>query len=225
MLPNVNVCRAKIAAFKARVGTPYFAPFWAWKLDTELTGASILDPKHVGTTAEWVRRFLIGFGMAQTGIAPVSKITGLLDNLAPSYNSIKLAKLGSGKMYGFRKDIDAIYSGLDGVTNLVDFPDGRKSSITGKSKVLLAIWGETPGFDRLTRRRFLSWSYPPAPLYLPCLRRGKVWYTPQEFCDMIEELDRWVAAWPANNGGISFSSLSPGHPAGRIIDMIYNWEM
>jgi hypothetical protein len=194
----------------------------------ENEGHSILDKDKLQETASKLRDFLIFWGMGITGVAESHQIENLLRRVRPYYGGIRDIKLGDGKILQHRDHIEAIYSGLDGITNRVDYPNGSKSSITGKSKTLLAIWGQTPGFDSLTRKRFLKWTHLPEPRYLNHLCRGERWYEPSEFYDMITQLDDWVSKWPeSNNGRIfadSFSDLCPGLPVGRIIDMIYNWK-
>ena len=228
MLPNIDICRRHIAAWQARAsvsGQDSFAQFWHWKRSVEARGHSILDNDHVDTAAECLWAYLGSFGMKRTGVARPDEIKGLLENVRQSYQGIRDIVLGDGKITHIRNEIQAIYNGLDGITNRIQLPNRRVSSITGKSKVLLAIWGQTPGFDRLTRRRFVKWTHLPDNLPLPHLSAGNQWYEPHEFCDMIEEVDGWIVEWPRSNGGASFSELLAGTPMGRIIDMIYSWKM
>jgi hypothetical protein len=233
MLPDYDTCRKHITAFKQRVkvprpGTVTFQKFWKYKTGLETAGHSVLDEENIKDTASMLRSFLIYFGMGITGVAEVGKIEHILRNIRPYYDEIRRIPLGSGKIHQCRSQLECIYERLGGIANNADYT-GSESSITGKSKTLLAIWGQTPGFDSLTRERFSRWTHPPAPLKLHHLRAGEIWYEPTQFCDMIEDLDKWVLRWPeSNNGRVfadSFSDLCPGLPMGRIIDMIYNWKL
>jgi len=166
--------------------------------------------------------------MGRTGVADSHQIEGLLRQARPYYNKIREVELGSGMMGSCRNTLQALYDGLGGVTDNVNY-FGGVSSIVGKSKTLLAIWGQVPGFDKLTRKRLVVWTHLPEPRKLPHLRASEIWYTSHQFCDMAEELDKWVVRWPKNNGGRvfanSFIDLCAGSPVGHMIDMIYNWEL
>jgi len=243
VLPNYHTCIDRIKAYTQtadykrkvrkiehsllppKVG---FLDFWKYKQDIENKGHSILEEDNLQKTASQLREFLILWKMGRRGIAEAYQIEELLRNIRPFYDEIRSVKLGNGEMCHYRKQLEAIYKGLDGITNRKDYPDGSKSYITGKSKTLLAIWGQTPGFDSLTRKRFVKWTHPPEPRTLPHLRSGGIWYEPSQYCDMLVALDDWVYRWSeSNNGRIfadSFSNLCPGLPVGRIIDEIYNWD-
>ena len=231
MLPSYSICRKHIKEYsklppvpKGKVG---FRVFWNYKQELENKGDNILDEDNLQDTASNLRKFLIFWKMSRTGVAEVNKIMQILRNIKPYYDQVRDVKLGKGKIRGYGEQLEAIYEKLGGITDNVNYT-GSESSIVGKSKTLLAIWGQTPGFDRLTRKRFSKWTHSPAPLDLPHLRASEIWYKPIQFCDMIEELDFWVLRWPeSNNGRVfadSFSDLCPGLPVGRIIDMIYNWK-
>jgi len=229
MLPNYSICRKHIVGYNKRPPAPKgrvgFRIFWAYKQKLENRGGSILAEGNLQETASNLRDFLIFWSMSITGIAKVHQIEQILRKIRPYYNVIRNVELGSGRIGNYRAQLEAMYDKLDGITNNVDYT--AASAIAGKSKTLLAIWGQTPGFDSLTRKNFLTWTHPPEPLRLPHLRSREIWYGPSQFCDMIVELDNWVSKWPANNGGKifanSFTNLCSGLPVGRIIDMIYNW--
>ena len=232
MLPSYSICRKHIVEYnklppapKGKVG---FRIFWKCKQELENKGGSILAEDNLQETASNLRKFLIFWKMSITGVAKVDEIKQILRKIKPYYNQIRDVELGNGQMRHCRPQIEAIYEKLGGITDNVNYT-GSESSIVGKSKTLLAIWGQTPGFDSLNRKRFVKWTHPPEPLKLPHLRSSEIWYKPTQFCDMIMELDDWVLRWRgSNNGKIfanSFSDLCPGLPVGRIIDMIYNWKL
>ena len=235
MLPDYNTCRKHINAFLGRVkkkppppDTVTFQAFWKYKTHLESTGHSILDEDNLQNTASKLRDFLIYFKMGMTGVAKAPRIEDLLRSIKPHYDKIRHVELGSGGVSHYRDQLETIYKKLGGITNNVDYT-GSESAIVGKSKTLMAIWGQTPGFDSLTRKRFVKWTHPPEPRTLPHLRSGGIWYEPSQYCDMLVALDDWVYRWSeSNNGRIfskSFSDLCPGLPVGRIIDMIYNWDL
>jgi hypothetical protein len=235
MLPDYETCVTRIAAYNhtAALRPPLmmgFGNFWAYKAGVEGAGASILDEDHLPQTAANLEQFLIDWGMARTGIANPAAIQVLLRNVRPQYNRIRGVALGHGQIRPHGADLESLYQGLDGITNTTIGPGGLhlgESSITGKSKALIAIWGQTPGFDKLTRDNLLDWVHLPAPLTLHHLQHGLVWYTPAQFVDIIADLDEWVCRWPQHNHNMPFvqtlAPLTGGMPAGRIIDQIYNW--
>ena len=233
MLPNYSTCRKHIEAYiKYHYGVPKgkvgFRDFWKYKQELEKQGGNILDEDNLQETASKLRKFLIFWKMSRTGVAKVDEIKQILRKIKPYYNEIRDAKLGNGKIRDYREQLKAIYEKLGGITDNVNYT-GSESSIVGKSKALLATWGQTPGFDSLNRERFLKWTHTPEPLKHPHLRSREIWYEPTQFCDMIMELDDWVLRWSESNDGRifadSFSDLCPGLPVGRIIDMIYNWKL
>ena len=111
---------------------------------------------------------------------------------------------------------------------MVDYA-GKDSSVTGKSKAIMAIWGQNPGFDSRTRWWFERWTHLPDPAKLPHLKIHERYYTASQYADMLIALNGWILKWPNNNNSKYFSSsfkdLCPGIPAGRLIDMIYNQEI
>ena len=87
----------------------------------------------------------------------------------------------------------------------------------------MAIWGEVPGFDSVTRKNFVNRKPPYDNSGLPHLdnSKGVFSYTDHDIVDIIGTLDTWVAAWPGQNDGKPFAELAPEEPQGRIIDMVY----
>lgn len=155
-----------------------------------------------------------------------STIREISSNVAPLYEEIRRYSLGQGEMKRIRDKLTKIYNGLYGITHTYyrDYePDERGGFyIVGKAKVLMFIWGQTPGFDRWVIENFSSWTHAPAPYQLPHVWVDKKQYTPEEFCDVIEEFDQRVVAWnEKKEEGKTFQSLSPNRPVGRIIDIIY----
>jgi len=232
VLPPYNICNSKISAFLAKYPPGHFAGFWKYKLSIESNHhASILDEDHLDQTAKLISAMLNSpeWKMACTGIPASSHIKSILRGIASPYLKIRNTTLGSGKIASIRHDLSITYSGLRGITHTKysNDPDGLgRYFIVGKAKVLMFTWGQTPGFDTYVRRNFRSWTHPPPPLYLPHLMprvQEQKRYTPDEFCDILEELDRWVQAWPLNNTGKPFQSLNTDWPAGRIVDVIYWW--
>ena len=245
-MPNYSVCVGRIGAYNQiavykdamramhlpgaprRLRVPFRA-FWAYKMGVEAQGGSILDDNHLPDTARDLRSFLYGWGMGATRkpIANVRDIQQYLLNVRPNYDAVRNIVLGMGQIQRHRADLEALYAGLDGITNV---GDARGASITGRSKALLAIWGQTPGFDKYTRLSFVTWTHPthpPTPLNLPHLERYKKWYSPGQFYEVIAKLDEWVGMWLTDNYtvfGRGFDALDKSLPVGRIVDEIYNWE-
>jgi hypothetical protein len=233
VLPDFETCCQFIKGYKKYIKLPRpenitFPQIWEYKTGLESTGQSPLDEKHIEKTASMLHGFLVYLKMRVTGIAEVYRIEQILREIRPYYNEIQPVSLGSGKIHLFRDQLESIYERLSGITNTCHH-NGQVSSIVGKSEVLMAIWGQVPGFDSLIRKRFERWTHLPAPEKLPYLSAEKMWYQPDQFCDIVEELDSWVLAWPKNNDGRifseSFSDLGPGLPPGRQIDIIYHWKM
>jgi hypothetical protein len=228
MLPPLSECKRRIKMFeeqsesmphsyeldKQRGCMDYDFDSWSYyKRKVEKGGHSLLEPYMLSKTATEIRKYLKAFGMARTGIASQEEMKRILKSIAEHYHAIRFTSLGSGQMRSIRADLAALYEGLSGIT--------KRSDIVAKSKTLMAVWGQTPSFDKRVRHGFCTRGYGPKPYSLPHLETHRTRYTPQEFCDIVEALDRWVAAWPGDNGGASFASLIPGAPIGRIIDMVY----
>jgi hypothetical protein len=188
MLPDLNTCRDRIGAYNQALGYGRqlravgklpelqvgFVGFWNYKEGVEDGGNSILDDAHLPTTAAKLRLFLIDWGMRRTGIAGDQAIEGLLRNIRPHYHGLRDIVLGSGQIQNHRRDLEDLYKGLDGITNLSIARGERhhgESSITGKSKAIIAIWGQTPAFDRLTRKNLCQreWTHLPDSGQLPHL--------------------------------------------------------
>jgi hypothetical protein len=161
----------------------------------------------VTETAGKLREFLVGFGMRVTGLADQEVIEKKLRNIRQDYDVIRNGKLGYGIIPTIRTPLINILNGLNGITNLKHFPRGDKSSISGKTKILMAIWGEVPGFDSVTRKNFVNRKQPYDNSGLPHLdnTKGVFSYTDHDIVDIIETLDTWVAAWPGQNSGKPFA--------------------
>jgi len=71
----------------------------------------------------------------------------------------------------YKNTLESIYKRLDGKTDT-----GSKSSTVSKNTILMAIWGQVPGFDSITRRRFEKWTHSPAPEKLPHLNTRGMWH-------------------------------------------------
>jgi len=228
MLPPRDICQHNISDFNSKYPHSRFNLFWSYKQQVEKTGASVLDEPHLDQTTTHINGMLCDpeFVVVLTGIPPYSVVRSILEGVADTYNKIRHITLGDGKMATIRQDLALIYTALRGITNTDQAyhdPDTSGSYfIVGKSKVLMFIWGQTPGFDDRVRHAFDSRLYSPTPERLhAALSKDKRRYTPEEFCHILEELDRWVQAWPHNNGGVSLQSLYPAWPTGRIIDVTY----
>lgn len=225
MLPALEVCQEQIKTFKNKHPCSTFDEFWEYKRAIEEEGSNILDEDHLSQTARSLGKILRNpkWGMTRTGIASDQRIEQILASIRPYYGKFRCFKLGHGGIRGIREELTATYKGLCGITNVrQDDPDPfGEFLITGKSKILMFIWGQTPGFDDRVRENFSLWTHAPAPYQLHHLWVENRRYTPEQFCDIIEELDHWVQKWPNSNGGVPFQSLYPDEPVGRIIDMIY----
>ena len=139
--------------------------------------------------------------------------------IRPEYETIRQVVLGRGQISStkiIQDTVSNIYAKLCGITHnrWGDSLDSEGYTyIVGKAKVLMFIWGQTPGFDRLVRER----------CPLPDLSGLVTDYTPAEFCEFLDHLDRWVSAWNQQykQQGVTFQDLCPNRPIGRIVDIIY----
>ena len=233
MLPDFETCRNHINAYKKTFWAPKpeiitFQKFWNYKTDLENAGQNILSEQHIRNTSAMLSSLLIYLKTPFSGAADVDRLETILENIRPDYNAIGHISLGSGRIHSYRSSLEAIYQKLGANFDQRASNDTR-SSIVGKSAVLMAVWGQVPRFDSLNRIRFEKWTHTPAPEKLPYLNIKEMWYRPSEFSAIIEELDSWVLAWPrANEGkqfGTSFWDLCPGIPPGRQIDIIYHWKL
>jgi hypothetical protein len=228
MLPSFEECKKRIEVFDSKHANSTFDEFWQYKLEVEKSG-SILDSSHLDETAKLLDKKLLShkdWKLARTGIPSHSKIKGILKNIRPYYEIISHYHLGDGHMSEVRDELNQIFQRLCGITNTLhrDPDEFGEFFIVGKSKVLMFIWGQAPSFDKKVRENFSLWTHAPAPYQLPHIWLDKRRYTPEEFCDIIEELDHWVTAWDTKykkEKMISFQGLSSNRPIGRIIDIIY----
>jgi hypothetical protein len=165
-------------------------------------------------TSEKLKDFLNAFGACRPGKIDIVAVKANLRNIKVHYEKIQAMVLGEGKMHLIKEPLKAVYDGLCGISTL-DKPDEKgRSLIVPKSKALMALWGQTPGFDSKVRKKLHH-------DHLSCVGQYSRRYNSDEFYQLIEELDRWVREWEQNNPGIRFSSLCQGIPVGRIIDIIY----
>lgn len=228
MLPSFEECQKRIQIFDIEHPNSTFDEFWQYKLEVEKSG-SILDSSHLDETAELLGRKLLShkdWKLARTGIPSHLRIKDILKTIRPYYEIIRYYQLGDGYISKVREELNQIYQGLCGITNTLhrDPDEFGEFFIVGKSKVLMFIWGQTPSFDEKVRENFSLWTHAPAPYQLPHIWLDKRRYTPEEFCDIIEELDHWVTAWDTKHEkerGVKFQDLYPNRPIGRIIDIIY----
>jgi hypothetical protein len=233
LLPDSETCRKHLVAYKQRIARSgpnimSFPRFWEYKIHCEKNDSSILDDANIVRTAEYAHALMIYLNRRKNSIVKTSKIETILRVMRRDYYDISALKLGEGKIIRFRRQLESIYDYLNLINENQD-DTVNKSSIVGKSVLLMAIWGQTPRFDSFNRRRFDRWTHTPPPEKLPHLKVDKIWYQPDEFADIVEELDRWVMKWPESNQGCSFLEsfydLCPGIPPGRQIDIIYHWKM
>jgi hypothetical protein len=225
MLPPEDICIRKIKAFKTCYPRSQFNSFWRYKKKLEKGGATLLDNSHLDETAACLAGMLNDgdWGIARTGIPSTDKIKSILRGIAKPYEKIRQISISEGKLWSVRTELASIYVNLTGIshTRWSDPDEFNSYYIVGKPKVLMFIWGQTPGFDELVREQFDSLTHAPPPYVLPYLCLTDKRYTPQQFCEILEELDNWVQAWPNNNRGKTIQSLCPEWPVGRIIDVIY----
>lgn len=224
MLPPLSIFQQRIKYFKGRFPCSTFDEFWEYKQAVEKEGHSILDDDNLGKTARRLEETLLWnpeWGLAQTGIPKHPVIKEILRKVAPDYAQIRHIRLGEGNIGDVRRNVAAVYEKLRGITNARrnDNPVDSKFLIVGKAKVLMFMWGQTPGFDSTVRENFNKSEYEPKPYHLPHRLRRR--HSSDEFCDIIEELDRWVQKWPASNSEMPFQSLCAEWPVGRIIDVTY----
>jgi hypothetical protein len=233
MLPNYAICRRHILAYKRKAVTPAadtitFPLFWNYKTVLEKAGQSILDETHLDNTVSRLCGLLSYLAVKNPGLTEAGRIKQVLKNVRPYYSDLRQATLGSGKMHLYRDQIESVYERMAKKARQGD-ETGHDFSIVAKSMLLMAIWGQAPRLDILNRKRFEKWIHWPAPEKLPFLTIRDIWYRPDEFREIVVALDKWVAAWPANNNGKSFEScffdLCPGIPPGRQIDIVYHWKL
>lgn len=233
MLPNFETCRRHILAYKRKTGnlrpnSISFPVFWDYKTGLDNAGQSILDEKNIGNTASMLRDLLVNLNIRNSSLADVRQLEDILREVRPYYPDICGLALGSGKIHLYRGLLETIYGRLG---RKIDNGDAVDSgfSIVSKSAILMAVWGQVPRFDSLIRSRFEKWTHWPSPEKLPHLNTEEIWYQPDEFGEIVMELDNWVAAWPNHNYnkcfGNSFYDLCPGIPPGRQIDIIYHWKL
>jgi len=224
MLPSIEICQKRISAFNSAYPNSTFDEFWAYKRKADSEG-SMLDSAHLKQTALQLDAKLLRhpkWGLWWTGVPPVEEIERILKNIDHEFETIRGVALGQGRIAHDKRIADAIsgiYAKLCGMSHRRwdDAPDAKGVSyLVGKAKVLMFIWGQTPGFDSRLRSSPSLWS-------LPHLWVEKNRYTPWEFCDILKVLDQWVAAWNEqySQQGVAFQDLSLDRPIGRIIDIIY----
>ena len=234
MLPPSHIFQQKINSFNTKYPHSRFNVFCRYKQRVETTGASILNQDNLDETTVHIDGMLRDpdWGLERTGIPSYLVVRSILEGVAGTYNKIRHIKLGDGKMANISQHLAAAYCGLRQIANTkqrnYDPDQSGAYYLVAKSKVLMFIWGQTPGFDSRVRSHLVASSYPPAPFQLPHVPQRQLLsegenrrYTPDQFCSILEELDKWVQKWPANNGGQSLHSLYPAWPAGRIIDVTY----
>ncbi|MBL7061903.1 MAG: hypothetical protein ISS54_04125 [Dehalococcoidia bacterium] len=234
MLPPSHIFQQKINSFNTKYPHSRFNVFCRYKQRVETTGASILNQDNLDETTVHIDGMLRDpdWGLDQTGIPRYLKVRSILEGVAGSYDKIRHIKLGDGRMASIREELALAYRLLEQIANNKQSNNDPDQSgayyVVAKSKVLMFIWGQTPGFDTQVRSHLVDRSYPPAPFQLPHVPQRQLLsggenrrYTPDEFCNILEELDEWVQKWPANNGGQSLDSLYPAWPTGRIIDVTY----
>jgi hypothetical protein len=229
MFPSFRECQKRIHNFDSNVAKHHstFDLFWSYKLTVEQTG-SILDSDHLDETARLLNTYLLRhpqWGLWWTGIPPVEQIKEILKRIRSEYKIIKNVKLGQNQLVTDRNvslAICRIYKKLCGITHThtrFTDPDPLTGEyyIVGKSKVLMFLWGQTPGFDTNVVDN-LSLQTKGLPL---CA--GINQYTPREFYETLKILDSWVQSWNQkySGRGVSFENLSPKRPIGRIIDILY----
>jgi hypothetical protein len=229
MLPNYEICRRHLLAYKRRTEIPdAYGLFWNYKTALEKAGQSIFDEKNIDDAISSLCGLLRYLEPKSPGLAEASRIKQVLSNVRPYYADLRQAVLGSGKLQLCRNQIESVYERIAKKACKED-DAGHDLSIVSKSTLLMAIWGQTPRWDSLNRIRFEKWIHWPAPEKLPCLTISKTWYRPDEFREMVVALDKWVTAWPGTNNNRSFEScffdLLPGIPPGRQIDIIYHWKL
>lgn len=219
MLPNQAYCKQRIGQFQNQYPASPYDVFWNRRVRIESQGESVLDDANIAATAKALTDMLSGWGrMGRTGVPSGHPMTQLLTTVRPFYQAIAGVALGSGMMPTVRPALAACYSSLVGVTNQSSaYPDssGGDLFVAGKSKALMLLWGQTPGFDSKVRRGLKKMTHPLHPTI------GERRWSAAKFCDVLEELDRWVQAWPSQNGGFQFKNLYPGLPIGRIVDIVY----
>lgn len=227
MLPPFKQCESRIQCHSYST----FDKFWRYKLNVESRGGSILDDSHLDETVmRLVKNLLLHdeWQLWQTGVASLQRIEKILKNNRNAYNNIKDVELGDGQIanQSMSNALSRIYAGFYVATEQCgmthncwnnDSPNGGgRYYILGRSKVMMFIWGQTPGFDTWVRERLGK-----AGLGSSCPWVGEKRWTPSEFCDTLKQLDRWVATWEKQEGRKFRQCLSRNRPVGRIIDMIY----
>ena len=227
MLPSLTVCKKGLRSFHQKHPTSTFDVFWKYRTQVEKT-SSILDDAHLQQTVELLYSNPINNGnwrLTRTGVPTRSGVKQILLRIRHDYDSVRGVHLGSGRIKRFRKHVANLYAGLSGTSHTYYTQPNEFGEfyIVGTSKVLMFLWGQTPSFDSIVIDNFSLWMHSPKPYQLPHLWTGTNKYTPEQYCDILEELDSWVVKWNQRykKFGQRFQTLVPGIPAGRVIDIIY----
>lgn len=225
MFPSIKECQRRVQVHEYSS----FDQFWRYKLNVERGSSSILDDSHLEQTVERLVKNLLlrdEWQLWWTGIGSMEIIEAILRNNRDDYNIIKPINLGDGQIN--RKStsdaLNRLYVGMKGSEYGIthnnhnkDSPDGNgRYYILGRSKILMFLWGQTPGFDVWLRKGLRRDG-----LGSSCSWIDENRWTPGQFCDTLKKLDGWITEWEKTNGQ-SFKSLAKYHrPVGRIVDMIY----
>lgn len=231
MLPSLEECQRRIKTFDSNYPGSTFDEFWQYKLEVEKSG-SILDSTHLDETAKLLDTKLLRhpkWGLWWTHIPPIEEIKRILNGIYDEYQIIKSVELGDNSLVvdkNFSKALCSIYDKLCGITHTRwgDLPDNTRASyLVGKSKVLMFIWGQTPGFDSKVVWNLTIGNSKVEHDRLPiCV--GVTKYTAQEFHETLQILDGWVQMWNRkykNRRPLQRLSSNRPRPVGRIIDIIY----
>lgn len=220
MLPSLEECQNTIQLYKQksredRKGKQYdnaWNVFQKYKGCVESEHRSMFDDQHVNDTSKKLTGFLNAFGACRPGRVDPTRLEQNLQRIRPGYERIQAVVLGQGKIDSICESLRNVYDGLSGISTLDVVVENHTSLIVPKSKALMALWGQTPSFDVRVRSRLQG--------DLPSIGEHTRRYSSEEFCDILRELDQWVNRFEQNYG-IQFSSLYPGVPNGRIVDIIY----
>lgn len=229
MLPCFQECEKRIQNHSYSS----FDRFWRYKIKVESNGASILDDSQLHKTVmQLIENLLLRdeWQLWWTGIASLERIEEILKNIRDDYNTIKNIKLGDGQIAnramsdalsriyaGFYLNTVGVGCGITHYSNRKDSPDkDGKFYVLGRSKLLMFIWGQTPGFDYWIKKGLKQDG-----LFSTCPWILDNKWKPAQFCDTIKELDKWVITWEEQEAKGFQKSLSKDRPIGRIIDMIY----
>ena len=155
MLPNLKECKRRLETHKQKSEKDHRWKMYdeGWntfqKYKQESKGNYMLDYE---ATSEKLKDFLNAFVACRPGQVDIATVKANLRSISADYEKIQAIVLGEGRMHLIIEPLKAIYDGLCGISTLDNTDENGRSLIVPKSKALMALWGQTPGFDTRVRK-------------------------------------------------------------------------